>query len=260
MTVESYTGREIRPNQVAPQTTTKSVTDKTKEDKSKLSQKVIDFFFENIVEGIYQPGQKISPKEIAGRLQISGSPVRDALERLERDGWIERFPQSGTYIKQISLRDIEEVYELRSMLEAGAVELAIARMTPQQLEDLKETVDILNRAAKSNFVEEYEKADTNFHHKLVAATANESVINAFNSVLRKTRCYFIALKATKHDLRTIAEIEHTSISHTHIVQAIIDKNTKLAKKLIKDHIEISCEWNKAMAKIHWLYIKQFQTS
>ena len=138
------------------------------------------------------------------------------------------------------------------MLETSAVEPAIQRITPQQLAELKDIVDDLNHSAESNLVDRFEKADTEFHRKLVAATANENLIDVFDSVLRKTRCYFIALKATKHDLQTITDLEHTSISHTHIFQAIADRDIVLARNIIKKHIDVSCEWNKAMATIRWI--------
>jgi DNA-binding GntR family transcriptional regulator len=249
---KSSSTREPELERTSQESEQESVLNKTKDEKFRLSQKVVDYILENIIKGVYQPGQKISPKDIASRLNVSSSPVRDAMEQLERDGWIERFPQSGTYLKQISLRNIEEIYELRNMLETGAVELAIQRITTQQLAELKDVVDELNRAAQSNLVDAYEKADTDFHQKLVAATANESVINVFDLVLRKTRCYFIALKATKHDLRTITNLEQTPVSHTQLYQAIVDKNTALAKTIIRNHIDISCEWNKATAKVRWL--------
>ena len=218
----------------------------------KLSAKVIEYVMKGIADGQYSPGSRIRPKEIAAELNMSLSPVRDAIEQLDKDGWIERFPQSGTYIKEITIEDIEEIYELRQTLEAEAVRLAAERITAQQLAELKAIAKVLTLCARQNDVKGYEEADTQFHKKIIESAHNKSLTDVFESVLRKTRCFFIALKATTHGQQSIAELENTPVSHKNIFEALDAGQTELTEQLIRNHVGVACEWNKAMARIRWL--------
>ena len=220
--------------------------------KARLSARVIDLIINRIADETYSPGTKIVLKEIAAKLKISLSPVRDAIEQLDQDGWLERIPQSGTYIRQITLTDIEEIYELRGMLEAEAMKVAVERITPQGLAGLRNTVKALRKAATANSIKDYEESDTQFHKQIVEAAANKSLTKVHGSVLRKTRSFFIALKATSHGQQGIRDLEDSAVSHERILIALSSGQAQPAEQLIRNHIDVACEWNKAMAKIRWL--------
>jgi len=218
----------------------------------KLSAKAFEHIIGSIVDGTFAPSSKISPKRIAAKLGMSLAPVRDAMEQLEKDGWIVRFPQRGTYVRQISVQDVDEIYELREILETGAAAIAIARAKPEDLQTLKETVESLTEAAHSGDLQTYEKLDTQFHLQLVKLTGNESLINSFECVLFKTRSFFIAMKATSYGQQSTPDLEDIPVSHKRIHEAIVGGQVELAEKLIRRHIAISCEWNKAQIRIQQL--------
>ena len=216
---------------------------------SKLSTKVFEYIVDSILNGIYPPSSRISPKKIASQLGISLAPVRDAMEKLEQDGWIKKIPQKGTYVRQISLEDIEQIYELRQILETGAVCIAIEKRIPEFLTNLKDTVELLIKASKSGDLQAYEKLDTQFHIQLVQAAGNEALMNNFISVLLKTRCFFIALKVTSYAQQFTNDLEEAAISHKHIYEALAANQKELAEQLLRQHIAVSCEWNKAKIQI-----------
>jgi DNA-binding GntR family transcriptional regulator len=218
----------------------------------KLSAKAFEFVISQIVEGTFAPSSKISPKEIADQLAMSMAPVRDAMEQLEKDGWIVRYPQSGTYVRQITVKDIEEIYELREIIETGAVRFAVQRATQDDLASLKETAHLLMQASQSDDLKTYEKLDTQFHMKLIKITRNASLIKTLESVLFKTRSFFIAMKATSYGQKSSANMEEVPVSHMRIYEAIASQQADRAEQLIRRHVAISCEWNKAQVKIQEL--------
>jgi DNA-binding GntR family transcriptional regulator len=218
----------------------------------KLSAKAFEFVINQIVEGEFPPSSKISPKEIADQLDMSMAPVRDAMEQLEKDGWIVRYPQSGTYVRQITVKDIEEIYELREIIETGAVRYTVQRATQEDLEPLKEIANQLMKASHSDDLKAYEKFDTQFHLKLIEITRNASLIKTLESVLFKTRSFFIAMKATSYGQKNSADMEEVPVSHMRIYEAIASKQIDRAEQLIRRHVAISCEWNKAQVKIQEL--------
>ena len=219
---------------------------------SKLSTKVFEYIVDSILNGIYPPSSRISPKKIASQLGISLAPVRDAMEQLEQDGWITRIPQKGTYVRHISLEDIEQIYELRQILETGSIRIALENVTTGFLVSLKATVDLLIQAARSGDLQAYEKLDTQFHIQLVESTDNKALISTFLSILLKTRCYFVALKATSYGQQSVNDLEEAAISHKHIYEAIATKQKEKAEQLLQQHIAVSCEWNKARIRIQQL--------
>lgn len=220
--------------------------------RSKLSAKAFEYIIGNIANGHYPPSSRISPKEIADQLGMSLAPLRDAMEQLEQDGWIVKKPQKGTYVRYISLKDIEQIYELRQILEVGAVPIAMEKVASAGFSKLKTTVASLIQAAKAGDLPTYEKLDTQFHTQLVGLTENDALIKTFTSVLWKTRCFFVALKATSYGQQSTQDLEDISVSHKRIYEALKAGQKEQAEQLLRQHIAVSCEWNKARLKIQQL--------
>ena len=143
--------------------------------------------YRKIKEGIlalrYKPGQKLSETKLAADLHVGRSPVRSALARLERDGWVRVLPQHGTFVRKFSADDIAAMSELRLLLEAHAASVAAARVTPEELDPLRRQFEALKaKGAERNF-EEFLALDDRFHG-LVHRTANNPLIT---EILRNLR-------------------------------------------------------------------------
>ena len=143
--------------------------------------------YRKIKEGIlalrYKPGQKLSETKLAADLRVGRSPVRSALARLERDGWVRVLPQHGTFVRKFSAEDIAAMSELRLLLEAHAASVAAAKVTPEELGLLRRQFEALKaKGAERNF-EEFLALDDLFHG-LVHRTANNPLIT---EILRNLR-------------------------------------------------------------------------
>lgn len=143
--------------------------------------------YRKIKEGIlglrYQPGQKLSETKLAADLRVGRSPVRSALARLERDGWVRVLPQHGTFVRRFSAEDVTAMSELRLLLEAHAASVAAAKVSPEELAVLRRQFEALKaKGAEHNF-EEFLALDDQFHG-LVHRVANNPLIT---EILRNLR-------------------------------------------------------------------------
>lgn len=207
----------------------------------KLSDKVVEFIIDNISNATFTPGQKINPREIARQLGVSIMPVRDALERLDQQGWIVRYPQIGTYVKKIDLGEMAEKCQTRSMIESEAVINLVESGSADDFEQLRGLVVENEIAATKQDLVYYEKTDILFHRKLVELGCGEHLMKNHAEIMDRLHYNFFVIVASsetlqKHDFLDINNIE---ISHKNIFEAIEIKDLVTALRLIRGHINNS---------------------
>ena len=132
-----------------------------------LRESAYDRIREDILSGVLRPGSAISEAERAEALGMSRSPVREALRQLAQDGLVEIFPKRGTFVTELSARDVREAFELREAIETACARLAAARRTDQDLAEMRRVCDEIE--ASEGQVEAYAQASA--FHALVAAAA-----------------------------------------------------------------------------------------
>lgn len=108
-----------------------------------LQQQIHDRLLGRILRGELEPGERISPPEVAATLGVSITPVRDAVNQMAAEGLVTVTPRRGTVVSPISIRDIEELYEIRLMIEPEAAELAASRATPDEIARVQELAERL---------------------------------------------------------------------------------------------------------------------
>lgn len=140
---------------------------------------------EMILTGDLEPGFRLGEADLADRLQVSRTPVREALSRLTAEGLVEITPNRGARVIDLSADDIEQIFELRLRIEPHAVELAVGRLTDSELDELDElAVDMLQYRSdgpRQRSGELYE-LNARFHAILVAAADNRVLSLALRSV------------------------------------------------------------------------------
>lgn len=113
-----------------------------------LSKQVVRAIRHQIFSGALKPNQRVVEAEIAAEMGISRGPVREAIAELEKEGLIITYARKGTYVKSFELKDIEEIYTLRALLEGFAVTLAIDRLQGPDLDYLKVLLDQIGKMAE----------------------------------------------------------------------------------------------------------------
>ncbi|MGQ7817066.1 GntR family transcriptional regulator [Pseudomonas sp. A46] len=179
------------------------------------------------------PGDRFSEGELAERMAASRTPVRQALHRLEREGYLEVRFRSGWQVKAFDFEHFEELYELRIVLELEAVRRLCQRPATDQ-------PDALDRLARTWVVRErlddgpeVSRLDEAFHCQLVEAAGNREMARIHREVSEKIRII------RRLDFTQAPRIEATYAEHGAILQAIADRNREEAQHLLKTHIEVS---------------------
>jgi DNA-binding GntR family transcriptional regulator len=145
-----------------------------------LQQQIHDQLLGRILRRELEPGERISPPEIAAALGVSITPVRDAVNQMAAEGLVTVTPRSRTVVSPVSIRDIEELYEIRLMVEPQAAEMAASRATAAEIAHVQELAERLEAGppAGTSGVDDLEtylqeiEADAELHAAVVRAAHN----------------------------------------------------------------------------------------
>ncbi len=149
-----------------------------------MKDDIVDIIRKKILEFHYQPGETLNEVELAGDLNVSRTPVREALIRLSSENLVTIQKGSSARVSEINIRDFQKLIEYRLILERGAARLTAAKATDshiQQLENLQKKVDAMEKNNLSEMID----IDCQFHQILHDATDNPFLIQSMTIVMNK---------------------------------------------------------------------------
>ena len=184
-----------------------------------------------IISGVLKPGERLMEVQMAEKLGVSRTPIREAIRKLELEGLVVMIPRKGAYVADLSLKDITDVLELRAALEGLAAELAAARITDEEIEELEMIAMDFHKAIESDDMEGMIQKDIEFHDIIFKATRNEKLIQISNNLREQVQRFRVMYITKFKKSRTLAT------EHFEIAEAISNRNMDLAEKLAKRHIE-----------------------
>jgi DNA-binding GntR family transcriptional regulator len=163
---------------------------------SSMCDRAYQLIKQQIITNETPAGAAINDREIAERLGISRTPVREAILLLQREGFVEVAPRLGVRVRPLFLEDIGELYDILSALETLAVGLLAARRpSPEELAPLSEAVKAMKASAKADDLSAWIEADERFHRLLVQLSGNRRLAEAGVSYRdRVRRAHVVALK------------------------------------------------------------------
>ena len=198
--------------------------------KHRLSDRVHDYVVERIFNNELKQGQKITESEMANELLISTAPIREAMIRLDQEGWIDRFPNRGAYIsKHSDIDSCRKLYSLRLCLEYGAFFHLAQTATDDQLKVLDSIVKDLEKGVEEHQVSPYRQADTIFHLTVAEFAGGKRLKEMLSPVLMQTFVIVFSKDFTPKD-------ESPAATHRSLYEAIASHDPKKATQLISDHI------------------------
>ncbi len=196
-----------------------------------LRELVLDAIREAIINGNLKPRERLMEIQLAEELGVSRTPIREALRKLELEGFIVMIPRKGAYVADISFKDIADVYEIRAALEGLAAALAAERITDEELEEMERYLVGKAEAIANNDIEKLVDVDTKFHELIYQASRNERLSNIINNLREQIqRCRITSLSVPGRMKESLQE-------HRAIVEAIQSRDTQLARQVAQDHIE-----------------------
>lgn len=182
-----------------------------------------------IVAGELAPGAKLNEAELASAMGISRGPVREAFRALEQAGLVQTEKNRGVFVRQVSLEEASEIYEVRAALEAQIGRLAAARIKPGQLERLRAIVKRMRAAARD--AEAYFRLNIEFHEALAEAGGNQALGVHYRRVVNELNLY--RREAIQRNLEVIPA---STKEHEAIVDAIAKGEASVAARLLYEHV------------------------
>jgi len=191
------------------------------------SENAYDVIKADILTCRHRPGAALYEGDISSKLGVSKTPVREALGALTQEGLVVATPRQGYRVADITLADVQEIFQLRLLLEPAAAELAAERANPEQLQRLRELAEM---DAHSDYVDNVMRI-RQFHSALAAASGNSRLAYSLERLLDGAqRLYYAGLNLSP------SVGDHID-GHRELVDAIIKGNHHLAAKMAREHVE-----------------------
>jgi len=204
-----------------------------KESGDNLAERIYTQLKAEIFDFRLLPGDRFSENEVAERMTASRTPVREALYRLQREGYVDVLYRSGWQVKPFDFRFFEEIYDLRIILEMAAVKKLCERENPSPLlEDLKR-IWLVPPAERLSDPHTVSMLDERFHEMLVEAAGNQEMAKMHHGITERIRII------RRLDFTKKPRVEATYIEHAKILRATLQQRTDQAQMLLKSHIEES---------------------
>ena len=179
------------------------------------------------------PGDRFSEVEIGGQMGVSRTPVREALFRLRNEGLLDVESKSGWFVRPIDFTKLDQLYDLRTVLEAASVERLCARSEPAAELDTLKAIWLVPAAERLTEGREVGALDEQFHATLVRASGNEEMVRVHWDVTERIRMI------RRLDFTRANRIDATYAEHAKILRNVIQRKADQALLLLRSHIEQS---------------------
>lgn len=197
-----------------------------------LRDVVFEHLRNSILNGDLAPGERLMEVQLAEQLGVSRTPVREAIRKLELEGLVVMVARKGAYVADVSVKDILDVLEVRSVLEGLGAALAAERMTDDEMEELELISYHFKRHIENNDIEGMIEKDMQFHDRIIQSTRNPKLIQIAQSLQEQVQrfriTYFSEYTKSKELLG-----EHQSI-----LEAIANRDSAMAQKMAQNHIDM----------------------
>ena len=144
-----------------------------------------------ILRGQLPSGTRLVELDIAAQMGTSQGPVREALQRLEQDGLVERQSRSGTFVTTVSIDEVHEIFEVRSMIEQFAVRRIVSRVSPAQLDELKSAIELMRAAGRAGDMVALVDADMEIHLRLCTWATHPTLLRAWMPLYTQVQRFIV---------------------------------------------------------------------
>ncbi|MCL7749229.1 GntR family transcriptional regulator [Halalkalibacter alkaliphilus] len=204
-------------------------------EKDIKTDSVFDHIYKGIKDGLIKSGETLSERGLASELNVSRTPVREALRRLENYGLVEPEPHKGVKVISFSEEKVKQLYQVREVLEGLGAKLLAEKANPKDIERLEMLLAEAEKAAKNNDIDLLRNINSQFHIEIASSTNNLYLINTMQTLQSHISvCMGTSLKVTGRPLENIEE-------HHLILDAIKRGEPDFAEAVTKYHVRKSME-------------------
>ncbi|MBQ7340662.1 MAG: GntR family transcriptional regulator [Oscillospiraceae bacterium] len=195
-----------------------------------LADQVFEKLEDDIIFGVYPRGELLTELMLAEKLGVSRTPIREALRRLTQERLITETSR-GSMVVGISPADLQDIMDIRLRVEGLAAYYCTKNILPQELEELRHTVDLQEFYASKGDIDHVQITDSNFHGLICKYSGHAVIEETLVPLHRKTQRY------RKVSIADPNRTAHIPAEHRKIFDAIAAGDAELAEKLTKEHIE-----------------------
>jgi DNA-binding GntR family transcriptional regulator len=209
----------------------KEIAEDRKRKKKRLLREHVYVGIKNaIIGGEFEPGKRLIEEKLAEEMKTSRTPVREAIQKLEKEGLIYRLPRGGFAVKGVTEEEVDEVFGLRGILEGYAGFLATERMEQDEIRFLEEIIEKEEECLQDMNAEEFIRLDSEFHDALYKAAKNTRLYNLLNDL----RDYMYRYRVIIQRYQRKAELAVQD--HREMVASIREKNARQVERLVRKHM------------------------
>lgn len=198
-----------------------------------IRDQVYQILKEDICNGVYAPGQRLQEQELTARLNVSRSPVREALRLLAGDGLVLEVPNKGVFVKEFTAKDIQDVCDVRIMMETFAILRAASSLTDGTRARLVELIRDLDDAYAQRDLNDYIALDAQLHDLFVALSGNNILMDSYqkvHNIIQQFRIY---------SLMDSQRFNESCDEHRQVVRNILAGDLERAAAVNRKHLELA---------------------
>lgn len=195
-----------------------------------LRDVVFNTLREAILRGDLVPGERLMELQLAAKLGVSRTPIREAIRMLEQEGLAITIPRKGAIVAGMTEKDMQDVLEIREALEELSVQVACDKITNEEIAKLRENMENFETSLKSGDLKRMAEADVEFHDVIYQATDNPKLINMLNNLREQMYRYRVEY------LKNPSNHEQLLREHEAIYRGIMEKDKDAVTEMIRKHI------------------------
>jgi DNA-binding GntR family transcriptional regulator len=197
-----------------------------------IAQEVYARLHEDLIKGELSPGRKISIRKMAERYGVSTMPVREALNKLQSEGFV-HFERRSIYVSQLSAKDLVEIFQIRIHLETLALEWSYPKIGEREMDELMKMVKEMDLHIHSPL--EWNALNKQFHTKIYSYSQSKPMLEALNALWGRVDPYMNIYSASSYYL-TLSQKEHYQM-----IEYIRKKDIDPLLELTTNHIQKTCD-------------------
>lgn len=192
-----------------------------------------------IINNSLKPGDPLSEAVLSRELRTSKTPVREALQQLERDGFVQNIPGRGCFVSRISFQDVKELFEIREILEGEVIKRATLKADPEKIESIRKEFESLESQSSRNPKAPF-KAGDRIHAYLFESFGNQRLKEIYKRLqehVERMRNYFFSDSREERSTQSYEE-------HLEILNALGSRDPERAERAVRNHLRNSVEFLK----------------
>ena len=205
-----------------------------------LRDVVFNTLREAILKGELKPGERLMELQLASKLGVSRTPIREAIRMLEQEGLAVTMPRKGAEVAKISEKSLRDVLEVRRSLEELAIELACQRMTESDIKELEEAQEAFRAAIHSADAMTIAETDEHYHDIIYNGTGNNRLVQILNNLREQMYRYRVEYLKDENNYPTLMK------EHKDIVEGLVRKNKTQVTETMHQHVKNQAVAVKAM--------------